>query len=319
MNDQVSFIISASSVPKEPASIMLVDDDRMMLMMLTQALEQQGHKVTSFRSGDEALQVLKNQPIDVDTIILDREMPGLSGLDVVAELKRDDNLSAVPIIMLTGSGQPEQIKQGIDAGVFYYLVKPASDSMLKSVVAAALRDRRQRKLVKGQMNRREAALKNMESCNLQIKTLADAEDAACFLAYCFPKPERVVTGLLELLINAIEHGNLGITYDEKAQLIANNAWRKEVERRGKLSENADKQVIITYQRKADAYYVQITDQGIGFDWKKFWQIDPSRATAPHGRGIARARLMAFDRIYYNEAGNQVTAAVSRVPEDAIEW
>ena len=142
---------------------------------------------------------------------------------------------------------------------------------------------------------------------------------ACFLAYCFPQPERVITGLLELLINAVEHGNLGVDYHDKAKLIMADNWRAEVERRINLPENSSKAVSVIFQRKADGYYVQITDMGKGFNWKKFWQIDPSRATMLHGRGIARARLMAFDRMYYNESGNQVTAAISAVPQDAIEW
>lgn len=317
MTEAVSYIISASSAPAAPANIMVVDDDRIMLMMLTQALEQLGHKVFAVRSGEEALNLMSEKYSYIDTIILDREMPVMNGLEVIKHVKENNDYSDIPIIMLTGSGSSDQIQQGIDAGVFYYLVKPATDALLKSVVGSALRERRQRKLITGQINRRDAALRAMHSCQINIQTLAEAEDVACFVACCFPEPERVVTGLLELLINSIEHGNLGITYEQKAELIAKSNWRSEVETRSRLPENSRKYAEVVFQHKPDGYYVQITDSGSGFDWKKYCQIDPSRATAPHGRGIARARLMAFDKLAYNSKGNQVTAVVGKKDNDGF--
>lgn len=318
-SEAISYIMSASSVPAKPATIMVVDDDRIMLTMLAQALEQQNYRVISARTGEEALNKLANVSENVDSIILDREMPGMNGLEVVSRLRADERLGSIPVIMLTGSGNPDQIQEGIDAGVFYYLVKPVTDALLKSVLDASLRERRQKKIFSEQIQRRDSALGAMQSCHIEVKTLTEAEDAACLIAGCFPKPERVVTGLLELLINAVEHGNLGINYEEKAALIASNQWRKEVDRRSQLPEFRDRAAELVYQRREDGHYVQITDSGKGFDWRKFWQIDPARATASHGRGIARARLMAFDRVYYNDIGNQVTAAVSSLPANIIEW
>jgi anti-sigma regulatory factor (Ser/Thr protein kinase) len=197
--------------------------------------------------------------------------------------------------------------------VYSSLVKPAETTLLKSVIGSALRERRQRMALLSQLSHHEAALKAMQSCQLAVRTLAEAEDTACFLASCFPNPERVVAGLMELLVNSVEHGNLGITYEEKNRLLLDNVWRQELDARASLPENADKAVDVIYQHKDGNYLVQLTDCGSGFDWKRYWHINPARATASHGRGIARARLMAFDRLAYNEAGNQVTIMVSEAP------
>jgi anti-sigma regulatory factor (Ser/Thr protein kinase) len=139
------------------------------------------------------------------------------------------------------------------------------------------------------------------------RTLEEAESLPSFLANCFPDSDRALTGISELLINGVEHGNLGISYDDKTRLMDENSWRQEVDRRLTLPEYADKQITVIFEKKGDTYYLQVTDQGEGFNWKSFLEFDPSRASHNHGRGIAMANMIAFDRLVYNEKGNQVTA------------
>lgn len=313
--------MSGSSIPLRSPSILLVDDDRVMRVILREALQSQGYTVHAAKDGEEALEMMVQNSARIDAIILDREMPGMNGLEVVARMKADVQLAGIPIIMLTGSGDAISIQEGIDAGVYYYLVKPADNTLLRSIIESALRERRQKVSLISELNRHGGALKAMRNCQIGVMTLSDAEDTACFLASCFPDPERVVAGLMELLVNAVEHGNLGITYEEKHRLLAENTWREELDRLAVLPENAAKVVEVVYQRKEEGYLVQITDAGRGFDWKRYWHINPARATASHGRGIARARLMAFDRLSYNEKGNSVTVMVSAgvTPIEGYAW
>ncbi len=301
---------SNSSAPIPTPRLLLADDDRVMRLMLRQALQNNGYDAKVVESGEEALAVLENHASEVDMVILDREMPGLKGLEVVARMKADPRMANIPVIMLTGSGEQDKIQEGIEAGVYYYLVKPVDNTLLRSVIESALRELRQKQALISELSRYGAALKAMRHCQIAVRTMTEAEDTACFLASCFPDPERVVAGLMELLVNAVEHGNLDITYEEKHRLLAENTWRNELDRRAVLPENKGKQVDVVYQHKEEGYLVQITDAGRGFDWKRYWHINPARATSSHGRGIARARLMAFDRLAYNESGNQVTLMVS---------
>lgn len=310
--------LSVATIPARPPYLLIVDDDRIMLTMLMHMLTEYGYEVKTARSGEEAL-VFLAEDASFDAVILDREMPGMSGLEVVAKMKSHSLMTHIPIIMLTGSGQPEQIQQGIDAGVFYYLVKPVTDTLLQSVASSAVQERRKKQALITELVRHDTALAAMRSCQLSVRTLQEAEDSACFLASCFPQPDRVVDGLLELLVNAVEHGNLGIRYEDKTVLLAENRWYDEIAQRLTMEENAGKFVDIIYQKKNDGWFVQITDQGQGFDWRRYWQVDPARATASHGRGIARARLMAFDRLAYNEAGNQVTVMVKAGGKEQFSW
>ena len=313
--------VSNSSMPIAQPRLLLADDDRVMRLVLRQALQHQGYDAKIVESGEEALAVLKEYPGQIDTVILDREMPGLKGLEVVELMKKDPQMAGIPVIILTGSGEQEKIQEGIDAGVHYYLVKPVDNTLLRSVIESALRERRQKQALISELNRHGAALKAMKSCQIIVKTMSEAEDTACFLASCFPDPERVVSGLMELLVNAVEHGNLGISYEEKHQLLAQNKWHSEVNRRAGLAENAHKYVDVIYQNKEEGHLIQLTDAGNGFDWKRYWHINPSRATSSHGRGIARARLMAFDVLAYNDRGNQVTLMVKKQADgaDGYAW
>ena len=316
----LAFQLPQASKPKKEAPLLLiVDDSRVVRATLQEMLEQQGYKTLEAENGEDALDLLTKYAGSIHAVVLDREMPGIDGLEVVRRMKDDFLFASIPIIMFTGTSAPDKIQEGIDAGVYYYLVKPAESKVLKSVIDSALRERQQKHTLISELGRYGAALKTMQSCQLTLRTLTEAEDAACMLAVCFPEPERTVSGLMELFVNAVEHGNLGISYDEKRKLLSENRWREEIDHRAQLPENNSKTVEVVFQRKNGVCLAQITDAGPGFDWKHYWHINPARATASHGRGIARARLMAFDRMNYNDKGNSVTVMVSPPTHDTAAY
>ncbi|MDH5407041.1 MAG: response regulator [Gammaproteobacteria bacterium] len=288
-------------------NVLAVDDDENMLELLKTFVESLGYSVITASDGKEALNLLLRGEHSVDLILMDQVMPEMTGLEVVVTLKQDPVMKDIPIIMLTGDKEPEQIKKGIDAGVYYYLTKPINSGVLYSVVSAAIRDINQRNTLNAEINQHLAGFSLMDKCSFKCSSLQEAESLACFIANFYPVPSRAISGLAELLINAVEHGNLEIGYEKKTDLLNNNNWREEVLRRGVLPENKDKQVAVKLQRNEDGIYITISDQGKGFEWHKYMQVDPARAQDNHGRGIAQANAMSFDRITYNDKGNQVTA------------
>jgi len=302
---------------KKSPLVLVVDDSRTMLMALASMVENLGYNVLQAENGKAALDIILERKGEIDAILLDREMPVMNGMELVARMKENKDLRNMPIIMQTGSDMPEQIKEGIDAGVFYYLTKPVNQDILKSVLSAAIRETEQQRLLSHELKKHKTSFNLIDTCKFRLKTLAEAEHLAAFLANCFPDVERAVGGLAELLINAVEHGNFGITYAEKSKLVTDSTWREEIERRAEMPEHKNKEVTATYRRKPEGYYVTIIDQGKGFDWKNYLHIDPARASDNHGRGIAQANAMSFDKITYNDAGNEVTAYVSN--EKTLEW
>ena len=149
----------------------------------------------------------------------------------------------------------------------------------------------------------------MESARFSLSTLDEVGCLAVFLAQACPEPEGAVLGLSELLVNAIEHGNLGISYEEKSSLKRSDQWQEEISRRQQLPENAGKLVDVTFERDGGCIRICITDQGNGFDWSQYLDFDPARAFDPNGRGIAMARLGSFRELQYQGKGNVVLATI----------
>lgn len=297
--------------------VLVVDDDRIMRSIIQGRIEDMGYGVEVAVHGKEAMEKLNADKKGFDIIVLDREMPEMDGLEVVQRMKSDPDLRKIPVIMATGSNRPEDIKKGIDAGVFYYLTKPFDDDVLESVFISAVREVRTQKTLKSELKKHKTSFNLIHSAVFELQTISEAGDLSAFIANCFPDPERVITGIAELIINAVEHGNLDISYEEKSDLLKRGVWHDEVDRRVNLPEHKNKIVQVTFCRKEEGLCVQIEDEGKGFEWRRYLEIDPSRATHNHGRGIAQANAMSFDELQYNTVGNIVTVIVG-YGED-LEW
>ncbi len=143
----------------------------------------------------------------------------------------------------------------------------------------------------------------------RFQTLEAARYLALMLANACPEPGKVVVGLTELMINAVEHGNLEISYEEKTRLFEMDCWDSEVSRRLSESPYADRQVRVEFARLCDRIQVTITDEGQGFDWRQYLNIDIARVHHKHGRGIAMSRLISFDEVEYRGPGNEVSVGI----------
>jgi anti-sigma regulatory factor (Ser/Thr protein kinase) len=122
----------------------------------------------------------------------------------------------------------------------------------------------------------------------------------------------MVYGLNELMVNAVEHGNLGISYDKKMQLVLEGRWQEEIENRLAQPEYSRKYAILEYEASEKGRTVKIIDQGKGFDWNSYLDLSPSRATDPNGRGIAIAKMRSFPTLEYRGSGNEVICFVPRL-------
>ncbi len=129
------------------------------------------------------------------------------------------------------------------------------------------------------------------------------------LAVGCARPREVAIGLAELLTNGIEHGNLGLGFERKRQLLA--AGRLEAELAQRLAARPDLRVRVTLTRLPDLVCFVIEDQGHGFDWRPWLRPDPARSSAPNGRGIAIARETCFASLNYRSPGNVVEALAVR--------
>lgn len=106
---------------KIPTKVLLVDDEKDFVEMLSLRLKEVGEKVTPAYSGKECLEALEKTEIDV--VILDIKMPGMDGIETLKEIRK--RFPLVEVIMLTGHGTIQTAVEGMKLGAFDYLLKPA--------------------------------------------------------------------------------------------------------------------------------------------------------------------------------------------------
>jgi CheY-like chemotaxis protein len=287
----------------------VVDDHALDRKLLTAHLTPEGYAIETASDGVEAWGLLAADPERFDVVLLDRTMPRMDGMQLLGRIKEDERLRMLPVILQTALAERDQILEGIRAGAYYYLTKPYDVDMLRSVVRTATMDYRGYRELQAQVKKGADSLRLLRNALFTFQTVEQAHDLSTLLANTCPDPAASVIGLTELLVNAVEHGNLGITYDEKSRLYANGGWHEEVQRRLALPENASKYVEVSFERKDDCVRFVIRDQGDGFDWKRYIQVDPQRAFDTHGRGIAMANRLSFNELEYVGCGNEVVGTI----------
>ncbi|MCK4858998.1 MAG: response regulator [Candidatus Omnitrophica bacterium] len=117
--------------------ILIVDDEKDILELLKYNLEKAGYSVLTAKSGEQALESVKKEKIDL--ILLDLMLPKIDGLEVSKILKRDNQTEFIPIIMLTAKGEESDIIIGLELGADDYITKPFSPKVLVARVKAVLR------------------------------------------------------------------------------------------------------------------------------------------------------------------------------------
>lgn len=295
--------------PLEKTTILAIDDNPTSLRLLEIMLDKEEYQVITATSGFLGMELLEAEPDGIDIILLDRIMPKMDGIEFCKTIKQDKRFRSIPVIMQTSAGRPQEIREGIEAGVFYYLVKPLVADTLLSIVESAKKKVRKYRYHKDLLLQRKESMNMVRSMQCTYRTVEEGEMLAAFLAQFFPAPDLTITGISELFLNAVEHGNLAISYEEKGYLVKQKKWKKEVESRLSDPRFGQRKVTVVFERKEQGYFLQVSDEGMGFDWRQYLEVDPQRATHNHGRGIAMANMMSFDKLFFNERGNQVTGVI----------
>lgn len=122
---------------KKNIRVLVVDDEEDILELVGYNLSKEGYSVHAVTTGEEAIAYAKkNGP---DLIVLDLMLPGLDGLEVCKELKKDEVCSKIPIVMLTAKGEDADIVAGLELGADDYITKPFRPTVLVARLRTVLR------------------------------------------------------------------------------------------------------------------------------------------------------------------------------------
>ena len=159
------------SVPVEPANILVVDDNEASRYLTASWLRRKGHRVTEAATGRDALALVGGQ--EFDAVLLDVNLPDMSGFDVCERIKGEPRSAAIPVIHVSATAiEAEDRTHGLDRGADAYLIEPIDPDVLVATVEAALRYYRARAVAE----RLAAKLTRLTEATLAITAAATLDD-----------------------------------------------------------------------------------------------------------------------------------------------
>ncbi|MCW9035690.1 MAG: ATP-binding protein [Rhodospirillales bacterium] len=295
--------------------VVIIDPHQRSRERIMNILTSNGHDCTGFNTIPDQVSELDEIKKEVGGILLSLSFDLKAVSEFTRNLVRSKKYKHVPLIGVLGDDPDAHNKLEWERkDFFHFLETEPSEVALLHIVETTLSSYRSSVSLVTELKTRTSAIGLITSGTFHLKTLRECEALTTMLSLACPEPTAVALGLSELLVNAVEHGNLGITYAEKTDLMSHGGWDIEVQKRLADPENCQKNVEVKFIRDEKQIIIKVTDEGGGFDWQHFLTETPVTANSRHGRGISLARTMGFTSLAYNEKGNSVTATVDLYDE-----
>jgi anti-sigma regulatory factor (Ser/Thr protein kinase) len=148
-----------------------------------------------------------------------------------------------------------------------------------------------------------SVMRMLRHLELECRTREEAEGVADVLAGVLPDPLLGRLGLVELLLNAIEHGNLEIGKGLKGRLIRERRFEDEVAARLAREPYQARRVHVRVSVEFPTVEIEIRDEGPGFAWRSELAAEVEAHDGPNGRGIALVSRTCFPNVEYRDPGN----------------
>lgn len=285
--------------------VLVVEDDFASRELLKLTLENEKYQCKVAENGALGLEMFNSYLPDV--VISDVRMPEMDGMELLASIRK--RVKDVIIIIITGHGNEQLAIEALQLGANNYIKKPLDLADLRVLL------RRYDQIVECKtLEKHIPDFVSNRTFSLEIET--DIRNVSPTVQYLMRKTGnvfengeavRVEVGLTELITNSIEHGNLGITSDEKKKALQENTLRKLYEERFANKKNSSKKIKIKCDYNDEFCEWIIEDEGNGFDWRKI--PNPTNANLVEqlsGRGIFLSKIQ-FDELEYIGKGNIVIA------------
>jgi CheY-like chemotaxis protein len=208
-------------------TILIVDDSAVNRLLLSRELRKAGYAVETAADGVQALARLRaQQPPGFDVVLLDILMPELDGYATLAQIKAEETLRHLPVIMITAVEEMESVIRCIEMGATDYLPKPFNRALLQARIAASLAGKRLRDLELeyldqvGRVTAAAAAVEEDAFDPAQLDEVAGRDDALGQLARVFQDMAREVRAREERLRHEVMELRIEIDEVRQAERVA---------------------------------------------------------------------------------------------------
>lgn len=253
---------------------------------------------------NDSINIIVNDPDFYDLIIITTQVKTEEKIKFIHSVQLCSDLKYLTIIVEVAGLNTEELDEYIKSGARYCFNMDDPEFALL-IIRKSLLESDQFKYIPKDIN----LMKNIDKAIFKFKTLDEAKAIGNFIASACPNPKLAIMGIIELLVNAVEHGNLAINYEEKTKIYDKNIWDEYITEKLEHPDNKDKNVTVEYTKNDNEIKLKITDKGNGFDWDKFKKLDRERKLDTHGRGIFLATRLAFTSLEYEGSGNIVNASI----------
>jgi len=283
--------------------ILIIDDEEAVRNVLEIALTEKGYEVAVAENGKKGLELFKKKRPEI--VLTDVMMPEMTGLEFTRFLNEMN--TDTDVIVMTGYGTEEVVIEALHAGASNYIKKPILFEDLFSIIDRIITKRKNKRRVEPAKDAVVFEKKDLVIGN-DLSTVWGAVNQLLFNLHSGIDRnvvEGMRIGLYEIIVNAIEHGNLGITYEEKSRAQKNNSYVQLLQDRKNKADEEEKKVRISSTYDREWLIIQIKDDGKGFDYRGIPEARSSETMlASHGRGIFLTSLY-FDTLSFIDPGNAV--------------
>jgi CheY-like chemotaxis protein len=208
--------------------LLIIDSEPTQLIALEAVIKGWGHGCSTAGDAAGARQRLEENDFAYDAVLLDWGLPNGEGLGLLEWIKRRPEGSDLEVIIQSRREVPQDIRDAIHRGAYYYLTKPYEWPQLRALIQAAESSRDLKRSLKRRVSEIQDIVRLLDTAKLELRHLDEAEVVAAHLGAAAGDPQLGIA-VLELLINAVEHGNLGISYEEKSDLRESGRYERELE------------------------------------------------------------------------------------------
>lgn len=285
--------------------ILIVEDDFVSKELLKAIIQRLGFDIEFAADGEEGFdRFITFKP---NIVITDIRMPKMDGIELLQKIRQVEKDCI--IILITAHGNEEIAFNAFYLGANNYLKKPINTDELKNLLL------RYKNIFQAAASRKDISnLVQNQSLDLHIDSNLDlipsvAEFLTKKISHLFSPTEAISIelGLMELLLNAVEHGTFQISPQEKELAVKTNSLAELYAERRQNDAYKDKFVTIRFEQTPQECVWIITDQGEGFDYRNvFSKARGDLSHDLHGRGVLISQLQ-FDSVEYLGKGNKVKA------------
>lgn len=294
--------------------VLIIDDEELVRNALSGFLRHRGYRVVTAVDGMKGLEVFREERPSI--VFTDLRMPKAGGMEFLRNALRID--PHAHIIFITGHGDEKDILQALHLGAKNFFKKPLNFQEVIEALSAL-----ESRAIAEEGIRFDHTFVVRESRVLEIPNDLNVVSGVvnhitATLHHFFD--EQTVHGiqgaLIEMIVNAIEHGNLEISYEEKTKALENEKLTELIQAKSEHPSLARRRVHLFYELDGQEVRFCIEDEGNGFNIHDVPDPGhPDNLWLGHGRGILMTRAL-MDEVHYTEKGNRVTL-IKRMPNIGI--